>query len=165
MLGGRPSPNPRYKLPSYKYPILPPLTTRTPDKSVGLLLGSEDKLVDVDVIEPELSKDFGENAPQEEGIAHEVYEGPGKEYLQESPELNKQVDSKKMIQRYFPEQAYFDKIFKIIQGKELKGTHIPITVKEIHVGYLISPYFKDICLYLALNKLPSSKATIRGTEC
>ena len=34
-------------------------------------------------------------------------------------------------------------------------------VKEIQAGYLHSSYFKDIYLYLAQNKLPSSKAVIR----
>ena len=49
---------------------------------------------------------------------------------------------------------------KIIQRKVLKGTHLPVTVKEIQAGYLISPYFKDLYLYLAHNKLPSTKAAI-----
>ena len=42
--------------------------------------------------------------------------------------------------------------------------HLPVTVKEIQVGYLISPYFKDLYLYLAQNKLPSTKTTIRKVE-
>ena len=41
----------------------------------------EDKPVDVDIIEPEFSKDFEENAPQQEGIIQELHERPGKEYL------------------------------------------------------------------------------------
>ena len=53
-----------------------------------------------------------------------------------------------------------DKILKIIQRKMLKGTHLPITIKEIQVGYLNSPYFKDLYLYLTQNKLPSSKSAI-----
>ena len=39
-----------------------------------------------------------------------------------------------------------------------------VTVKEIQAGYLSSSYFKDIYLYLAQNKLPSSKAVIRKIE-
>ena len=39
----------------------------------------------------------------------------------------------------------------------VKGTHLPITIKEIQAGYLNSPYFKDIYLYLSQNKLPGSK--------
>ena len=37
-------------------------------------------------------------------------------------------------------------------------------VKEIQAGYLCSPYFKDLYLYLSQNKLPSSKSAIRKLE-
>ena len=52
----------------------------------------------------------------------------------------------------------------MIQRKVLKGTHLPVEVKEIQAGYLSSPLFKDIYLYLAQNKLPTSKAAIRMVE-
>ena len=42
--------------------------------------------------------------------------------------------------------------------------HLSVTIKEILAGYLNSSYFKDIYLYLAHNKLPSSKAGIRKVE-
>ena len=29
--------------------------------------------------------------------------------------------------------------------------HLPVTVKEIQAGYLVSPYFKDLYLFLAQN--------------
>ena len=65
---------------------------------------------------------------------------------------------------FLPKQADIDKILKIIQRKVLEGTHLPVTVKEIQVGYLVSPYFKDIYLYLAQNKLPSTKTAIHKVE-
>ena len=37
-------------------------------------------------------------------------------------------------------------------------------MKEVQAGYFNSPYFKDIYLYLAQNKLPSHKAAIRKIE-
>ena len=46
----------------------------------------------------------------------------------------------------------------------LRGTHLPMEVKEIQAGYLCSPYFKDIYLYLSENKLPSLKSAIRDLE-
>ena len=46
----------------------------------------------------------------------------------------------------------------------LKGTQLPVEVKEIQAGYLCSPYFKDLYLYLSQNKLPSSKSAIRKLE-
>ena len=42
--------------------------------------------------------------------------------------------------------------------------HLSVTVKEIEAGYLSSSYIKDIYLYLAPDKLPSSKAAIRKVE-
>ena len=55
-------------------------------------------------------------------------------------------------------------MLKIIQRKVLKGTHLPIKIKEIQAGYLCSPYFKDLYMYLSQNNLPSSKSTIRKIE-
>ena len=57
-----------------------------------------------------------------------------------------------------------DKILEVIQRKVLKGTHLPVEVKEIWAGYLYSPYFKDLYLYLSQNKLPSSKSAVRKLE-
>ena len=48
--------------------------------------------------------------------------------------------------------------------KVLKGTHLSIMIKAIQAGYLISSYFKDIYLYLAQNKLHSTKSAIRKVE-
>ena len=50
-----------------------------------------------------------------------------------------------------------DKILDIIKRKVLKGTHLPLTIKEIQAGYLNSLYFKDIYKYLAQNELPSKR--------
>ena len=61
-------------------------------------------------------------------------------------------------------QADIAKILKVIQRKVLKGMHLSIMVKEIQAGYLSSSYFKYIYLYLAQNRLPSSKAPIRKVE-
>ena len=36
--------------------------------------------------------------------------------------------------------------------------------KEIKAAYLVSSYFKDIFLYLAQNKLPSTKTAIKKVE-
>ena len=42
--------------------------------------------------------------------------------------------------------------------------HLPVTIREIKAGYLSSPYFKDIYMYLVQNELPSSMAATRRTE-
>ena len=52
----------------------------------------------------------------------------------------------------------------MIQRKVLKGTHLPVEVREIQARYLNSSHFKDIYLYLSQNKIPNSKAAIRKVE-
>ena len=37
----------------------------------------------------------------------------------------------------------------------MKGSHLPMSNKEIQAWYLTSHFLKDIYLYLAQNKLPS----------
>ena len=74
------------------------------------------------------------------------------------------VNTGNLVQNFLPKQADIDKILKIIQRKVLKGTHLPVVIKEIQVGYLVSSYFKDIYLYLAKNKLPSTKTAIQKVE-
>ena len=63
-----------------------------------------------------------------------------------------------------PKQTDVDKVLEGIKRKVLKGTHLPVEVKEIQVGYFYSPHFKDLYLYLSQNKLPSSKSAIRKLE-
>ena len=84
--------------------------------------------------------------------------------LLEPPELADLINTNNKVQKYLPKQTDIDKILKIIQGKVLKGTHLPVTIKEIQAGYLNSPYFKDIYLYLVQNKLPSFKSAIHKVE-
>ena len=57
-----------------------------------------------------------------------------------------------------------DKILDIIKRKVLKGTHLPLTIKEIQAGYLSSPYFKDLFLFLSQNKLPSKRWSVKRVE-
>ena len=74
------------------------------------------------------------------------------------------MDTTKLIQKFLPKQKDIDKILDIIKRKVLKGTHLPLTIKEIQAGYLTSPYFKDLYLYLAQNKLPNKKSAIHKVE-
>ena len=61
-------------------------------------------------------------------------------------------------------QTDIDTMLEIIRKKVLKGTHLPLTIKEMQAGYLRSLYFKDIYLYLAQNRLPSKKAAMIRVE-
>ena len=107
---------------------------------------------------------FEENSPYQEGIIFEMYERPDKSYIQEPMELKDLIDTIKLTQKILPKQAGIDKILDIIKRKVLKGTPLPLTIKEIQAGYLTSPYFKDLYLYLAQNKLPNKKSFIQKVE-
>ena len=89
-----------------------------------------------------------------------MYESPDKSYLEQPQELSDLVDSTKIIYKYLPKQVDIDKILNIIKRKVLKGTHLPLTIKEIQAGYLSNFFFKDLFVYLAHNKLPNKKNAI-----
>ena len=112
----------------------------------------------------DINTEFMENSPYQEGIISETYERPDKSYVKEPPELGNLLDASKLVQKFLSKQTDIDKILEIIWRTVLKGTHLPITVKEIQAGYLTSPYFKDLHLYLAQNKLPNKKSAICKVE-
>ena len=115
-------------------------------------------------INPNINFDFEENSPFQEGVMSEMFQRPDKSFFQEPKELGDLVNEGNLVHKYLPKQTDIDKILEIIQRKVLRGTHLPIKIKEIQAGYLCSPYFKDLYLYLSQNKLPSSKPAIRKIE-
>ena len=74
------------------------------------------------------------------------------------------IDTTKLVQKFLPKQTDINKILDIIKKKVLKGTHLPLTIKEIQAGYLSSPYFKELYLFLSQNKLPSKGSSIKKVE-
>ena len=111
-------------------------------------------------INPNINFDFEENSPFQEGIMLETFQRLDKSFCQNPKELGDLINKENLVHKFLPKQTDIDKILDIIQKKVLKGTHLPVEVKEIQVGYLYSPYFKDLYLYLSQNKLPSSKSAI-----
>ena len=93
-----------------------------------------------------------------------MYERPDISYLKEPSELKDLIDTTKLVQKFLPKQVDIDNILDIIKRKVLKGTHLPITIKEIQAGYLTNPSFKDLYLYLAQNKLPNTRSVIHKVE-
>ena len=77
--------------------------------------------------------------------------------MQEPQKLTDLIDTTKLIQKYLPMQTDIDKILDIIKRKVLKGTHLPLTVKEIQAGYLTSPYFKDLFLFSVPEQITQQK--------
>ena len=103
--------------------------------------------------------DFEENSPFQEDVISETYQMPDKSFSMNLKNW-KVISTGKLVQKFLPTQADIDKILKVIQRKVLKGMHLPVTIKEIQAGHLVSPYFKDIYLYLAQNKFPNTKTAI-----
>ena len=137
-----------YARPPPKPPDIDPLSNRK-----DLLDNDSDRKVEIE-----------ENSPFQEGIISEIYERPDNFYVQEPQELTDLIDTSKLIQKYLPKQTDIDKILDIIKRKVLKGTHLPLAVKEIQAGYLTSPYFKDLYLYLSQHKLPSKRSAMKKVE-
>ena len=109
---------------------------RLPDTKI-----QNDRQVNLD-LDLGINKDFEEISPYQEGIISEIYQRPDKSQLVEPPELTDLVNTNNIVQKYLPNQTDIDKILKIIQRKVLKGLY----------------------LYLAQNKLLSSKSAIHKVE-
>ena len=142
-----------YHDPYAKPPPKPPVISDPLDSQKDLLDNDLDRKVEIE-----------ENSPFQEGIILEIYERPDISYVQEPQKLKDLIDTTKLIQKYLPKQTDIDKILDIIKRKVLKGKHLPLMVKEIQTGYLTSPYFKDLYLFLSQNELPSKRSTIKKIE-
>ena len=123
---------------------------------------SSQSSTDIENINPNF--DFEENSPFQEGIMSKKIQRPDKSFFQEPEELGNLINKENLIHKYLPKQMDIDKILEVIQRKVLKGTHLPVKIKEIQAGYLHSSYFKDLYFYLSQNKLPSSKMAIKRVE-
>ena len=112
-------------------------------------------------INPTINFDLKENSPFQEGVMSETFQRPDKSFFQNPKELGDLINKENLVHKFLPKQTDIDKILGVIQRKVLKDTHLPVEIKEIQVGYLYNPYFKDLYLYLSQNKLPSSKSMFR----
>ena len=119
-----------------------------------------------DSLETDLDRnvDIEENSPFQEGIISETYKRPDKSYVQEPYKLKDLINTTKLVQKFLPKHTDTDKILDIIKRMVLKGTHLPLTIKEIQAGYLSSLYFKVLYLFLSQNKLPSKRSSIKKVE-
>ena len=137
-------PKQQYDPQESKIPICPNQITK-PIPQLTERMTQNDKKTDLE-LDLEINRNFEENLPYQEGLISEIYQRPHKSQIVDPPELTDLVNTERIVQKYLPKQADIDKILKVIQRKVLKGTHLPITIKEIQAGYLNSPYFKDLHL-------------------
>ena len=146
-------PFPPYHDPYARPPPRPPDVTDPLDSQKDLLDNDLDRNVDIE-----------ENSPFQEGIISEKYERPDMSYCTRTSGLKDLIDTTKLIQKFLLKQMDIDKILDIIKRKVIKGTHLPLIIKEIQAGYLSSPYFKDLYLFLYQNKLPSKRSSIKKVK-
>ena len=137
-------PSPSYYDPCTRPPPKPPDIIDPLDSWKDLLDNDSDRKVEIEG-----------NSPFQEGIISEIYERPNTSYIQEPQELKDLIDTTKLVQKFLPKQTDIDKILDIIKRNVLKRTHLPLKIKKIQAGYLSSPYFKDLYMFLSQNKLPS----------
>ena len=79
----------------------------------------------------DINTDFEENSLYQKGIILETYQRPDNVHVKEPPELVDLLDTSRLVQKFLPKQTDIDKFLEIIQIKVFKGTHLPISVKEI----------------------------------
>ena len=91
-----------------------------------------------------INLDIEENSPFQEGIISETIQRPDKMIFQNPKRLKDIIDTGNLIHKFLPRQTNIDKILHVIQRKVLKGTYLPVEIKEIQAGYLHRPYFKEI---------------------
>ena len=143
-------------------PLHPGPTYRPPPKPISSNIPrSQESSPSSENISSDINLDFEETSPFQ-GVISEAYQRPDKSFFQKPRELNDLINPGNL--NCLTKQADIDEILKVIQRKVLKGTHLPVEVKEIYAGYLTTPHFKDIYLYFVQNKLPTSKAAIRKVE-
>ena len=83
--------------------------------------------------------DIEENSPFQEGVISETIQRPDKMFFQKPKSLDNIIDMGNLIQKFLPKQTDINRNLQVIQRKVLKGTHLPIEIKEIQTGYLHSP--------------------------
>ena len=79
--------------------------------------------------------DIEENSTFQEGVISETIQRLDKMFFQKPKSLDDIIEMCNLIHKFLPKQTDINKILKIIQRKVLKGTHLPIEVKEIQAGY------------------------------
>ena len=76
-----------------------------------------------------LNFDFEENSPFQEGFMSETFQRPYKSFSR-GKELGNLINKGNLIHKYLPKQTDIDNLLEVIQRKVLKGTLLPVEIKE-----------------------------------
>ena len=88
-------------------------------------------------INPNIYFDFEENSQFQEGIMSETFQRLDESFFQDPKELGNLINKGNFVHKSLPKQMDIDKILEVIQRKVLKGTHLPMEVKEIQAGFFV----------------------------
>ena len=105
-----------------------------------------------------LNVDFEENSPHQEGIISETDINQDQTYFERPQELADLVNTTKLVQKYLPRQMDIDKILDVIKRKVLKGTHLPLAIKEIQARLLNQSSFQRYMQVFGSKHLTKKKA-------
>ena len=78
-----------------------------------------------------INLDIEENSPFQGANISETIQRPDKMFFQNPKRLKDIIDTDNLIHKFLPRQTDIDKILHIIQREVLKGTHLPVEIKEI----------------------------------
>ena len=89
---------------------------------------------------------------------------PNEEDFVEQPPLEELVDPTKIKQTFIPKQGELTKLVKQISTRILRGTQLPGSLKDLKAAYMTSLHFRDIYIYLSINRLPLNKVAACRVE-
>ena len=70
------------------------------------------------------------------------------------PLLSDLLPDKTVLHKNLPKQTDLDKLLKQIDRKILRQLRLPISLRDLQAAYMSSPHFRDIYIYLYMNKVP-----------
>ena len=70
-----------------------------------------------------------------------MFQRPDKSFFQNPKVLEDLIDKGNLTHKFLPKQTDIDRVLEIIQRKVLKGTHLPVEVKEITSRMFTQPIF------------------------
>ena len=126
------------------------VATRKP-QGAGYIPTTPKRIADIDPIPTGLEPD----GPFDMDDVQQNHRTPKKSDFELPPALSEKVNVDDVTSRYLPKQVDLESLLKDVQKKVLRQVHLPLSMKDMEGAYLASPYFKDIYVYLAQNRVPS----------
>ena len=102
--------------------------------------------------------------PYQDKEVEAVFKAPELDGFLLPPVLGDQIADSTLMHRHLPKQADIDRIMDQISRKYLTKLQLPCSIRNMQAAYLNSPHFRDICLSVGMNKMPSKARSARKLE-